>query len=160
MFSNYGSLGYVPRSRIARSHGSCIFSWVFCLFACFCFGLFVFLGLHLQHTEVPRLGVKSELWPPAYTTATATWDLSCVCKLHHSSQQRRILNPLNKARDWICILMDVVGFINCWTTAETPVFSFLRNLHTVLHMVAPIYIPTSGMGGFPFLHTLSGIYYL
>ena len=24
-----------------------------------------FLGLHLQHMEVPRLGVKSELQPPA-----------------------------------------------------------------------------------------------
>ena len=33
-----------------------------------------FLGLHLRHTEVPRLGVKSELQLPAYTTATATPD--------------------------------------------------------------------------------------
>ena len=28
--------------------------------------------------EVPRLGVKSELQLPAYTTATAMWDLSCI----------------------------------------------------------------------------------
>ena len=27
------------------------------------------LGPHLQHMEVPRLGVKSELQPLAYTTA-------------------------------------------------------------------------------------------
>ena len=40
------------------------------------------------------------------TTATATPDLSCVCDLHHNSQQRQILNPLSKARDWIRILMD------------------------------------------------------
>ena len=33
------------------------------------FFFFVFLGLHLQYMEVPRLGVKSELQPPAYTTA-------------------------------------------------------------------------------------------
>ena len=33
--------------------------------------LLVFLGLHLRHTKVPRLGVESELQPPAYTTATA-----------------------------------------------------------------------------------------
>ena len=32
---------------------------------------FVFLGPHLRHMEVLRLGVKSELSPPAYTTATA-----------------------------------------------------------------------------------------
>ena len=30
---------------------------------------------------VPRLGVQSELVLPAYTTATAMSDLSCVCKL-------------------------------------------------------------------------------
>ena len=27
-------------------------------------------------------------------------------------------------------------------------------------MAAPIYIPTNSVGGFPFLHTLSSIYYL
>ena len=32
-----------------------------------------FLGPHLQYTEVPRLGVESELQLPAYTTGTATW---------------------------------------------------------------------------------------
>ena len=58
-----------------------------------------FLGLHLQHMEVDRLGVKSELQLPAYTPATATPDLSLVCDLHHSSRQCRILNPLRKARD-------------------------------------------------------------
>ena len=31
-----------------------------------------FLGSHLQHMEVPRLGVESELQPLAYATATAT----------------------------------------------------------------------------------------
>ena len=41
----------------------------------------------------PRLGVNSEPQPPAYATATAMPDLSHVCDLHHSSQQRWILNP-------------------------------------------------------------------
>ena len=59
------------------------------------------------HMEVPRLGVKSELQLPAYTTATATRkDPSCVCKLHHSSKQYQILNPLSRARDQTHILMD------------------------------------------------------
>ena len=66
---------------------------------------FVFLGPHPRHMEVPRLGVKVELQPPAYTTATATPDLSCVCDLHHSSQQRQILNPLSEAREGTRILM-------------------------------------------------------
>ena len=38
--------------------------FVFCLF----------LGLHLQHMEVPRLGVKLELQLPAYATAIAMQD--------------------------------------------------------------------------------------
>ena len=52
---------------------------------------FCFLGLSLWHMEVPRLGVESELQLPAYTTAAATPDLSCICDLHCSSRQRRIL---------------------------------------------------------------------
>ena len=60
-----------------------------------------FWGLHPWHMEVPRLGVEWELQLPANTTAIATamQYLSLVCDLHHSSQQRRILNPLCEARD-------------------------------------------------------------
>ena len=54
--------------------------------------------------EVPRLGVKSELELLAYTTTTATSDLSLVCDLHHSSHQHQILNPLSEARDQTYIL--------------------------------------------------------
>ena len=57
------------------------------LFVCF-----VFLGPHSWHTEVPRVGVQSELQPPAYTRATATTDPNCVYDLHHSSQYQQILN--------------------------------------------------------------------
>ena len=56
--------------------------------------------------EVPKLGVESELKLPAYATATATWDLSCLCDLHHSSQQCQILHPLSKARDRTRLLVD------------------------------------------------------
>ena len=42
-------------------------------FFCFYFP-FVFLELHLQHMEVPRLGVQSKLQLPAYATATAMPD--------------------------------------------------------------------------------------
>ena len=49
------------------------------------FFFFCILGLCLRHMEVPRLRVKSEPQLPAYPTATATWDLSHACNLHHSS---------------------------------------------------------------------------
>ena len=63
------------------------------------FGFVCFLVLHLRHMEVPRLGVESELQLPAYTIATAAQDPSCVCDLHRSSRQHKILNPLIEARD-------------------------------------------------------------
>ena len=50
---------------------------------------------------VTRLGVESELQLPAYATATATPDPSYICDLHHSSQQRQIVNPLSEAKDRI-----------------------------------------------------------
>ena len=63
------------------------------------FFFFCFLGLHLQHVEVPRLGFKLELQLPATATVTATQDPSHICNLHHSSRQGRTLNPLSGARD-------------------------------------------------------------
>ena len=56
--------------------------------------------------EVPRLGVELELQLPAYATATAMPNPSQVSDLHHRSKQCWILNPLSKARDQTCILMD------------------------------------------------------
>ena len=69
---------------------------------------FVFLGPHLWYMEVPRLGVKLELQPLAYATATvtATRDLSHICNLHHSSWQGQILNPMSEARDRTCAFMN------------------------------------------------------
>ena len=60
---------------------------------------FVFWGPHSWHMGVPRQGIKSGLYRPAYTTAKAKWDPSHVCDLHHSSQQCRILNPRSQTRD-------------------------------------------------------------
>ena len=69
------------------------------------FYLFI-LGPHPQHVEVPRLGVETELRLPAYATASATPDPSCIGDLHHSARQGQILNPLSGARDRTRNLMD------------------------------------------------------
>ena len=82
--------------------------------------LFFFLGLHLWHVEVPRLGVKSELQMLAYATATAMQDLSHVCDLHQSSQQCLILNPLSEARDPTYVLMDTSWVCYHWARMGTP----------------------------------------
>ena len=84
------------------------------------FLFFCVLVLHPWHMEVPRLGVELELQMPAYTTATATWDPSHVCDLHHSSQQCRILNPLSEARDQTCVLVGTSEICFCWAMMGTP----------------------------------------
>ena len=83
--------------------------------------LFVFCLLGPQHPlfmEVPRLWVKLELLPLAYATAMPA--LSSVCDLHHSSQQCRILNPMNEARNRTCILMEASQIHFCWAMTGIP----------------------------------------
>ena len=60
--------------------------WSMLLLLLLLFFFFFFLGLHLRHTEVPGLLVKSELLLLAYATARATLDPSCICNLCHSLQ--------------------------------------------------------------------------
>ena len=68
-------------------HLSCPYlsTWLHCNHSFFFFFfpliLFFFLGPHLRHVDVPRLGVESELQLPAYTTATATLDLGSELRL-------------------------------------------------------------------------------
>ena len=73
--------------------------------------MYLLVGLHLRHVEVPRLGVELELQLLAYATASTTLDPSHIFNLHHSSWQHQILNQLSRARDRTCILMDTIGFV-------------------------------------------------
>ena len=69
---------------------------------------------------ISRAGVELELQLPACTAATATWDPSCVCNLHHSSHQCRILKPLSESRDQTLILMNHSWVHFHWTITGTP----------------------------------------
>ena len=69
-----------------------------------------FLGPHMQHVEVPRLGVQSELQLMAYTTATAKQDLSHVCDTAHSNARslaHRTSPGMEPASSWL-----LVGFVS------------------------------------------------
>ena len=73
----------------------------------FFFFFFVFFfRADLQPMEVPKLGVESELQLLAYTTATATLDLSRVCDLHYRPWQCQILNSVSEAGDQTQVLWD------------------------------------------------------
>ena len=91
----------------------------FSFFSFFFLFLFCFLGPHLWHMKVPRLGIKLELQLLASTTATATQDPSHICDPHHSSWQRQILNPVSKARDRTLNLMDTSQIHFCCATTRT-----------------------------------------
>ena len=71
---------------------------------------FVFLGLHLWHMEVSRLGVHLELQLPAHTTATAMPDL-------RPTKRGQGSNP------WM-----LVGFVNHWAMTWNP---FILNFWTI-----------------------------
>ena len=74
-----------------------------------------------RHMEVQARGqIRATM--PAYTTATATQDPSCVCDLHHSSWQCQIFNPLSEARNQTrnLNLMVPVGFISAAPLRELP----------------------------------------
>ena len=53
-------------------------------------------------------------------------DLSHVCDLHHSSSQRRIPNPLSKARDQTCNLMAPGQIHFHCATMGTPIATYIN----------------------------------
>ena len=81
--------------------------------------------------EVARLGVKSKLQLPVYTTVTATRDPSRVCDLPHSLWQLQIFNQLNKARPDICTLMDTSQVLNPLSHNRNSSIVMLRWIHVV-----------------------------
>ena len=98
-----------PLSAEDVGWGTCLSFKSFFFFFFFFFG---FLGQRPQHMEVPRLGVELELELPAYTTATATPDPSCVriCAAHRNAGS---FNPLSETRDCIHVLTDTSQFCYC-----------------------------------------------
>ena len=68
-------------------------------------------------------------------TATATWDLSHICDLHHSSWQPLILNPLSQARDRTRILMDTSWVCYHRAMTGTPKSALFEHLSPSLQIL-------------------------
>ena len=83
----------------------------------------------MQHMEVPRPGVESELHLLAMATAMTMQDPNHVCNLYHSSGKHWILNPLSKARDQTHILMDTTQVHYHCATTGTSVPLLLISIH-------------------------------
>ena len=81
---------------------------------------FFLLGPYLWHMEVPRLGAELKLQLQAYTIATAPWDPSRICDLHHRLLQCQILIPRERAgiepKSWWIQFR----FLTHWATIGTP----------------------------------------
>ena len=78
-----GGCGFSPQALVLCGPSS--------LLLLLLFFFFFFFWPPCMFLVVSRLGVDSELQLPAYTTVSATPDLSLVCDLHHSSRQHWIL---------------------------------------------------------------------
>ena len=98
-------------------------STIMLFFFFFFFWLFRAAPVAYESSQVREL----ELQLLAY--ATATQDPSCVCNLHDSSRQRRILNPVSKARDLICNLVDTSWIHFCCATTGTPMHYIFNLQH-------------------------------
>ena len=80
-----GSLSNLPAFFFYCFLSSSCCSKLPCFIVSFLFYLILFiylfiLGLHPWHMEGPRLGIQSELQLPAYATATAKQDPSCILR--------------------------------------------------------------------------------
>ena len=102
--SSCSRVNYIRRWSIIESYVRKR-EWKFLIFSFLSFFFLLFRAAPVAYSS-SRTGVKLALQLPAYTTATATRDLSCICDPHYSSRECRILNPLSKAREWTCIFMD------------------------------------------------------
>ena len=94
------------------------------------------------YVEFLRLGAELELQLLAYATAPATSNLSRICDLSHSSQQRRIINPLTEARDQTHNLTVTSRIhFHCATTG-TPTIAFNVFLFSPIKVCVCVYMNT------------------
>ena len=82
-------------------------------------GVFLFFsGLHLWHLEVPSLWGQIRATAASHSHSNPRSEPRL--RLHHSSWQCKILNPLSEARDWTRILIDSSHVHYLSATVGTP----------------------------------------
>ena len=125
--------------RVLLFHQASVFNlpshlyFIFSLFSrfSFLFSSFFFLFFFiffLEHMEIPKLGIESELQLPAYTTATASRiRATSVTYTAHSNSRSLTQSGIKPASSWI-----LVGFISGEPQWELLFFRFSSLIMTTL----------------------------
>ena len=92
----------------------------FLFFALFYFILFFRTALVAYGSSQDKGWIGATAVSP-YHSHSNTWSEPCPC---HNSWQHWIPDPLSKARDWACILMNTNRIRFCCTTMGTPGYIF------------------------------------
>ena len=118
--------------NLCHSHGNAR-SFIHCTTAGTpqCPFIFIFIFWLFKATPAAYGGSQARDQTRAYATATATPDLSCICNLHHSSQQCQILTlwarpGIEPATSWF-----LVGFISAapWWELQSILCVYKENIH-------------------------------
>ena len=104
--------------------------------------------------KIPRLGVKLELQPLAYTTDTAMPDPRCVCDPHYSSRQCQIPDPSEQGQGWSSHPHGYWSYsFPLRHNGNSHICSFISS--SLYVECCPKQIFFEGMNGFPFLECFS-----
>ena len=91
-----------------------------CLEVYFLFSFFLFSFFRAVLIAYGSSQARSQIGTVANGLHDSPINQSHICSLHHSSQQCWILNPLSKARDRTCVLMDTSWVCYHWAMTGTP----------------------------------------
>ena len=98
-----------------------IYMYIFC--CCFC----LFRAVLMAYG-----GSQARDWIRAVAAGLHHRHSNAGTKLHHSSWQHQILNPLSKARDGTCVLMDASQIRFLWARMGIPLyFSYIVSFHVL-----------------------------